>query len=53
MKSSIFRSVAKDVDRYSPHRTSAGVHLNEPESVAFASSKKFMQGSFLHVHLGL
>ena len=42
---SIARSFAKDDDAYSLHRTGVGVCSNEPECVAFASSRNFTRGS--------
>ena len=52
-------------DAYSPHGTGAGERLNEPEGVAFASSRNFRrrstpqegttctQENFFHVTVGL
>ena len=42
---SIARSFAKDDDAYGLHRTGVGVSSNEPECVAFASSRNFTLGS--------
>lgn len=48
-KSSISGSIAKDNHRYSPHGTTAGVHSNELEGVAFTSLTDFTGG--LHSYL--
>ena len=42
---SIARSFAKDDDAYGLHGTGVGVCSNEPECVAFASSRNFTRGS--------
>ena len=42
---SIARSFAKDDDAYGLHRSGVDVCSNEPECVAFASSRNFTRGS--------